>query len=152
MASRSIIDSFIAEPALAVVGVSRSGRGFGNAALRALIEKGYRAYPIHPVLQHVGGIPCFRSFADLPERINAVLVVVPPAQAVSVVREAAAAGIKRVWLQQGAESPWVLRVCEDLGLETVSGECVLMYAKPAGVHRVHRWIHDVFAPPAAVAP
>jgi len=26
-----------------------------------------------------------------------------------------------------------------------------MYTKPAGVHRFHRWIHDVFAPPAAVA-
>jgi uncharacterized protein len=148
----SVIESFIAEPALAVVGVSRSGRGFGNVAVRALTAKGYRIYPIHPVLQRVCGIPCFRSVADLPERINGVLVIVPPAQAVGVVREAAAAGIRRVWLQQGAESPWVLRVCADLGLETVSGECILMYAKPTGVHRMHRWIHDVFAPPAAVAP
>src|SRR5436189_6176632 len=82
MVSRSIIDSFIAEPALAVVGVSRSGRGFGNAAIRALTVKGYRVYPIHPVLPHVCGIPCFRSFAELPARVNAVLVVVPPAQAV----------------------------------------------------------------------
>jgi len=152
MATRSIIDSFVAEPALAVVGVSRSGRGLGNTAVRALTEKGYRVYPIHPALQRVCGIPCFRSFVDLPERVNAVLVVVPPAQAVGVVRDAAAAGIKRVWLQQGAESPWVLHVCEDLGLETVAGECILMYAKPAGVHRVHRWIHDVFAPPAEVHP
>jgi hypothetical protein len=143
------IESFITQHALAVVGVSRSGRGFGNAAVRALTEKGYRVYPIHPTLQQVCGIPCFRSFADLPERVNAVLVVVPPAQAVGVVRDAAAAGIKRVWLQQGAESPWVLRVCADLGLETVSGECILMYTTPTGVHRVHRWIHDVFAAPAS---
>ena len=145
------IQSFIAEPALAIVGVSRSGRGFGNAAVRTLTEKGYRVYPIHPVLPRVNGIPCFRSFADLPERVNGVLVVVPPAQAVGVVRDAAAAGIRRVWLQQGAESPWVLRVCADFGLEAVSGECILMYTKPAGVHRFHRWIHAVFAPPEPVA-
>jgi len=152
MTPRSRIESFIAEPALAVVGVSRSGRGFGNAAVRALAEKGYRVHPVHPVLQRVCGIPCFRSFADLPEPINAALVVVPPSQAVGVVRAAAAAGIRRVWLQQGAESPWVLRVCADLGLETVAGECILMYTKPTGVHRFHRWIHDVFAPPTPVAP
>src|SRR5262249_40946818 len=140
MTPRSRIESFIAEPALAVVGVSRSGRGFGNAAVRALSANGYRVYPVHPSATHVRGLPCVRSFADLPEPINAVLVVVPPAQAVGIVREAAAAGIRRVWLQQGAESPWVLRVCADLGLETVAGECILMYTKPTGVHRLHRWI------------
>jgi predicted CoA-binding protein len=142
---QSAIESFIAEPALAIVGVRRSGRGFGNTALQALTAKGYRVYPVHPTAAFIDGLPCHRSFADLPERVNAVLVVVPPAQAVGVVREAAAAGIRHVWLQQGAESPWVLHVCADLGLQAVSGECILMYTKPSGVHRVHRWLHDVFA-------
>lgn len=143
----SAIDSFISEPALAIVGASRSNRGFGNSALRVLRDNGYRVYPIHPTAAQVSDVECYRRFEELPERVNAVLVVVPNEQAMQVVRDAAAAGIRRVWLQQGAESPELVRLCDELGLETVAGECILMFAKPNGVHRFHRWIHDVFAAP-----
>jgi hypothetical protein len=72
--------------------------------------------------------------------VHAVLVVVPPQQAIEVVRDAAAAGIRHVWLQQGAESPEAVRVGAELGLNVVSGECILMFARPTGIHRAHRWI------------
>ena len=42
MTSKRLIDDFLAQPALAVVGVSRSGKGFGNVAARELRGKGYR--------------------------------------------------------------------------------------------------------------
>jgi predicted CoA-binding protein len=124
-APRSI---FIAQPAMAVVGVSRSGRRFGNTACRELRAHGYRIYPIHPVAHVIDGMRCYQGFEDLPERIDAVLVVVPPTQAVGVVREAAAAGIHDVWLQQGEESPAVLQTCDELGVTCISGECILMRA------------------------
>jgi hypothetical protein len=53
----------------------------------------------------------------------------------NVARDAAAAGIRHVWLQQGAQSPEIVALCDQLGLETVAGECILMFAKPTGVHR-----------------
>ncbi len=140
MTSRTSVDAFLAEPALAIVGMSRSGRKFGNAACRELTSKGYRIYPVHPSADAIDGHPCYRRFADLPERVGAVLVIVPPGAALRVVRDAAAAGIHRVWLQQGAESPDVLDACRTLGLDVVSGECVLMFARPTGVHKAHRWI------------
>ena len=127
-------------PALAIAGVSRSGKGFGVAALRELRRQGYRLYPVHPHADVVDGVRCYPRLSDLPERVGGVLVVVPPEQGFEVVRSAAAAGIRHVWLQQGAESAALLRVCQDLGLDTVSGECVLMYAHPAGIHRAHRWL------------
>jgi predicted CoA-binding protein len=143
MASAAAINAFTSAPALAIVGVSRSGRKFGNLARRELASKGYRVYPIHPSATDIDGVRCYRSFADLPEHVNAVLVVVPPAEARQVVSEAAAAGIHHVWLQQGAESPEVLRVCRELGLDVVSGECILMFAHPTSYHRVHRMIWKV---------
>lgn len=143
MNTRSAIDGFLKQPALALVGLSRSGKKFGNVACRELKAKGYRVYPIHPSADSIDGTRCYSSFSALPEPIDALLVVVPPAQALSVVREAAAAGIHRVWLQQGASSPAVLAACAELGLETVSGECILMYAAPAGVHKFHGWIWRV---------
>ena len=140
MASKASIDAFLAEPAIAVVGVSRSGKGFGNFAARELRRKGYRIYPVNPDADLIDGERCFRSLSGLPEPVRAVLVVVPPERALGVVQEAAAAGITRVWLQQGSQSPKVILMCSELGLETVAGECILMFAQPTGVHKTHKWI------------
>ena len=141
--SRRSIDEFLAQPALALVGVSRSGQKFGNAALRELLAKGYRIYPLHPAMDTVGGVKCYHHFHEMPKDVGGAIVVVPPPEAVSVVRDAAAAGIRRIWLQQGAESPYVLGVCSDLGLDVIAGECILMFARPTGIHRAHQWIAGV---------
>lgn len=145
MTSRASIDAFLAQPALALVGISRSGKKFGNLAFRELVAKGYRVYPIHPAADTIQGARCYQRITDVPEHLDAALVVVPPAEALRAVRQAAAAGIHHVWLQQGAESPEVLDVCRELGLDVVSGECVLMFAKPASYHKVHRWIWQILS-------
>jgi hypothetical protein len=141
--TRASIDAFVSRPALAMVGLSRSGRKFGNLACRELRSKGYRVYPIHPTAEIIDGVRCYRRFADLPEPVETLLIVVPPAQAVRVLREAAAAGIRHVWLQQGAESSEVLQLAHELGLDVVAGQCILMFTKPTSYHRVHRWLWDL---------
>ena len=140
MTSAASVNAFIGQQALALVGMSRTGKKFGNFVRRELESKGYRIYPIHPTADRIDGVRCYATFADLPERVDAALVVVPPDQAIGVVRAAATAGIHHVWLQQGAESPAVLQVCRELGLDVVSGECVLMFAHPASYHRAHRFV------------
>jgi predicted CoA-binding protein len=143
MTSRGAIDAFLEQPAIGIVGVSRSGKGFGNLALRELRRKGYQLSIVNPEADLIEGERCYRHVADLPDSVGALLVVVPPAAAIEVVRAAKARGIRHIWLQQGAESPEVIRVCAELGLETVAGECVLMFAKPTGVHKAHRWVWKV---------
>jgi len=140
MKSRASIEAFLAESTIAVVGVSRSGKGFGNAAARELRRKGYRVYSINPNADLISGERCYRSLAELPEPVRALLVVVPPEHALNVVREAAKVGFTRVWLQQGAESPIVTLACDELGLDVIARECILMFAKPTGVHKAHRFI------------
>ncbi|MBI2835727.1 MAG: CoA-binding protein [Acidobacteria bacterium] len=140
MTSGTALEGFLAERSLALVGASRSSKKFGNLALRELRTKGYRVYPIHPSAHTIDGVQCYSRFADLPEIVDAALVIVPPGAAVSVVRDAAAAGIHHVWLQQGAESPEALKVCRELGMDVVSEQCILMFAHPTGYHKVHRWL------------
>ena len=142
-AKQAAIDAFIAEPVLALMGASRSGRKFGNVALRELRSQGYRVYPVHPVADAIDGVRCFRSLSELPEPAGGVVISLPPDQAVAAVRSAAAAGIHRVWLQQGGASPYLVVTCHELGIEPVVDECILMYAKPHGIHKAHRWLHDV---------
>lgn len=144
MTSRAAIDEFLARPVIALAGASRSGKKFGNIAMRELRARGYRIHPVHPMGGTIDGVPAVTSLAGLSERVEALLVVVPPIAALDVIRDAAGAGIRLVWLQQGAESEHVLRLCHDLGLETIAGECILMHARPTGIHKVHRWIRGAF--------
>ena len=140
MSNMAMIEKFLSQPAMALIGMSRSGKKFGNFAYRELVAKGYKVYAIHPFTNSINGVRCYSSFAELPEPVEAAVIVLPPAQAVAAVRNAAAAGVRRVWLQQGAESPDVLKVCLELGLEVICGECILMFARPTGVHKAHHWL------------
>ncbi len=139
MTSKRAVDDFLAQECLAVVGVSRSGKGFGNATFRELQANGYRVIPVHPDASAIQGVPCSRTLAALPEPAGGVVIVVPPDQTEIVVRDAATAGIRRVWMQHGSSSPRALRFCAENGIDAVHGECILMFlrAGPA-IHRFHR--------------
>ena len=143
MTSLKSIEAFLDNPSLAVVGVSRTGRGFGAAAWRRLRAQGYRVYPVNWSAPVVDGVRCSATFGELPERVNAALIVVPPPQAVDVIRDAAAAGIRHVWLQQGSESLEAITLGAELGLDVVAGECILMFARQTGIHRAHQWLWQI---------
>ncbi len=139
--SRAAIDDFLAQRTLAVVGVSRSRKKFGNVIYRALKEKGYRVFPVNPNAEEVEGDRCWPSLSGLPEAVGGVVVVVPPGETEKVARDCAEAGIRRVWMQQGAQSPDAVAFCRKEGLSAVDGACILMFAEPVtSIHRVHRWI------------
>ena len=131
------IQDFVACRSIAVVGASRGGKKFGNAAAKELQTRGYQVFIIHPEAQEIDGQPCYPNLSALRGQIDAVLISVPAAQAAAVMREAASLGIRHVWLQQGAESPELLALGEELGLSLVSKKCVLMYAPP--VKSYHGW-------------
>jgi predicted CoA-binding protein len=140
MTTQASVDGFLKQSTLALAGLSRSGMKFGNAVLRDLTGKGYDILPVHPEAVEIGGVRCYPSLADLPKKVGGLVLVVPPAQTEALVREAHAAGIGRVWMQQGAESAKAIRYCEEVGIEVVHGECIMMHAKPTGIHKVHRWL------------
>ena len=141
MVNRAAIDDFIAQRKLAVVGVSRTGKKFGNRAYLELKGKGYSVYPINPNAAVIEGDRCYSSLNALPEPVDGVVVVVPPAETEKVVQDAAKAGIRRVWMQQGAASDEAVRFCEEQGISVVHGHCILMFAEPVtSFHRFHRWV------------
>jgi predicted CoA-binding protein len=141
LATRAAVNDFLAQRRLAVVGVSRGGNKFGNAAFKELKAKGYQVIPVNPHAEVVEGELSYPSLSALPEPADGVLIVVPPDETEKVVRDAAEAGIPRVWMQQGSESVAAIRFCEEQGISAVHGECILMFAEPAAFyHRLHRWV------------
>jgi len=145
MNSKKLVDEFLAQKKIAVVGVSRKKTKFGNAIYRELKQKGYAVFPINPNIKEYEGVICYPDLYSLPEKIDAVVINVPPAQAEKVVKEAKETGITKVFLQQGSQSETAVKYCEENGIDCVSNECILMFAQPAAfIHRAHKWVWGVF--------
>jgi len=141
MTSKAAVNGFLAQRTWAVAGASRTDQKFGNMAYRELKARGNRLLPVHPSAESIEGDRCYASLKALPEPAGVVLVVTPPAQTEQVVQDAAAADIRRVWMQQGAESEAAIRFCQERGIEVVHGECIMMFVPEAGFgHRMHRWV------------
>jgi len=144
MTSKKAVQEFLAQETLAVVGASRDKNKFGNRVFKDLIRKGYKTYAVNPHAQEIEGQPCYPDLKALPEKVDGVVFVVPPAETEKVLREAAELGIPRVWMQQGSESDAAVRYAEEQGMSVVDGECILMFAEPAEFyHRMHRWAWGV---------
>ncbi len=133
------IQEFVEGKRIAIVGVSRGGKKFGNIAYRELQKRGYQVFAVHPDVTQIEGEPCYPDLASLRGRVDGGVVCVPGKQGEKVLRQAAENGMHRVWIQQGGESPELLALAKQLGLQAVSGRCILMYAQPVqGFHRWHR--------------
>lgn len=72
---QSTIDDFLAQKRIAVVGVSRQGKKFGNWAYKELRAKGYEVYPINPTASEVEGDRCYPALSALPVTVDGVLTV-----------------------------------------------------------------------------
>jgi predicted CoA-binding protein len=141
MNTKKGVEDFLAHKHLAVVGVSRSGKDFSNTAYRELKQKGYRLVPVNPYADSLEGERCFRRLTDIPDKPEGAVVITNSAQTESVVRDAAEAGIRHLWIQQGCQSAGALELARQKGLSVVSGECILMFAEPvASFHCFHRWV------------
>lgn len=140
MATRPAVEQFLAQKSIALAGASRGGKKFGNTIHKELARKGYDVTLVHPAAAEIGGQKCYAAVTDVPHNIGGLVLVVPPDQSEGLVKQAAAAGIRNVWMQQGSESPPAVHFCRENGINEVHGECILMFAQPTGFHKLHKWI------------
>ncbi|HCY40866.1 MAG TPA: CoA-binding protein [Prolixibacteraceae bacterium] len=140
-----LIDNFISAKNIAVVGMSRSGKKFGNMAVKELKDKGYEIFPVHPEAKEIDGLTCYPDLKSLSGKVDGVWISIPPKNVLPVLEEAAQIGLKNIWLQQGAWSKEVQETIDKLQLPVVSKKCILMYAPPVkSVHKFHRTIVGIF--------
>ena len=81
---------------------------------------------MNPGRQTVDGDPCYPSLGDLPEPPVLVDVVVPPRVTLEVLRQCAALGLTRVWLQPGSEDDGVLAFAAAHGLMVRADDCIMV--------------------------
>jgi predicted CoA-binding protein len=110
----------------AVVGASRDPQKYGFQVYKDLRNAGYQVYPINPNADEILGDKCYPSLEILPRTPDVVDVVVPPNVTEHVVESCKRLGITKVWLQPGSESERAIKFCEENGVQTVHGVCVMI--------------------------
>ncbi len=121
------IEEFLKSAAFGVVGASADRSKYGNRVLRCYQQHGLTAIPVNPKEEVIEGARCVASVLDLPPEVASISVITPPAVTELVAEQAAAKGIKNVWMQPGAESPQAIATCREHGINVVAdGNCILV--------------------------
>jgi predicted CoA-binding protein len=136
---------FLSSRRVAVVGLSRNPRDFSRVLDAALRKHGIEVVPVHPEAVEVDGRPCFARVGDISPPVEGALLLVPPAQAESVVRDCLDAGVRRIWFHRGggrgSSSPEALALCAERGVNPVANLCPFMVLPGVGwPHRLHGWL------------
>lgn len=135
------VEQFINLRTIAVVGVSRNPKKFGNHIYKEMKKKGYEIYPVNSNTDEVEGERCYRSISDLPDSVGGVIINIPADKGKEILLQTKAKGIKNVWLQQGSSSKELVAYCIENNLNYVNNECIFMFAKPVeSFHKFHRFI------------
>ncbi len=123
----SKVDSFFTSNSFAVVGATPRTQKFGYKVFKRLQKLGKRVFPIHPKASEIEGEKVYASLAELPEIPEAVNIIVPHTVTEKTVRQCKELGIKKVWIQPGAESDDAISFCNENGIDLVYNDCVLVH-------------------------
>jgi hypothetical protein len=114
---------------IAVVGASNDPSKYGNIIVKNLMGHGYQVLPVNPKEATIAGLPAFRSLAEVPKPVDIVDVVTPPAVTRHVMKDAAAAGVGLVWLQDGSFDDAVMDDAAVAPFKTVHHACIMVVAR-----------------------
>ena len=121
------IRRFLEARAFGVVGASADRAKYGNKVLRCYLQHGRTVVPVNPRRTAIEGVACVTGLAGLPPEVTSLSIITQPAVTEAVVEEAARRGIRRLWMQPGAESPAALAACRGHGIEAIAdGSCILV--------------------------
>ncbi len=144
MTEQKNIEKFFQQRDVAVFGVSRSCKKFGNSILKDLKVKGWNVYPVNPNAGEIEGNKCYSDADSLPDEVKAAVLCIKPVETEKAVIQLHRKGITNIWMQQGAESAEAIKYCEENGINCIYDQCIMMFSEPvASIHKFHRWINKI---------
>lgn len=120
------IETFLKAEAFGVVGASEDRSKYGNKVLRCYLQNKKTAIPVNPKVAVVEGIATVASVADLPDNVQSISVITPPAVTEKVVEAAIVRGITNIWMQPGAESEAAVAACKAAGVNVIADHSCLL--------------------------
>ncbi len=145
MSKKQSITEFLAPKKLAIAGVSANTKKFGYAIFNELRQKGYDICPIHPSLEELEGVKCYKSVIDIPTDYEKLFIVTPKDVTNEILKQASEKGIKHVWVQQTSGTKETNHIAKEKGIELIDKECIFMFAEPVkSIHKFHKAIWKLF--------
>jgi hypothetical protein len=139
------IQDFFKSKTVAIIGASRNKDSFSRMIINELVNKGYTVFPVNPNEDEIADLKAYRSIAQLPDAIDAAYIVNRKEIAINLALEAAAKGIKKIWIHVKCNSPEIELLIQEYGVKVIAGECFFMWAKPVkSIHRLHKLVRSIF--------
>lgn len=147
-ASLEIIEDFLGQKRIAMVGVSRDPANFSVKLFEELTRRGYDVVPVNPNTTELQGRRCLAHVQDIQPPVEGVLLMTSPEATETVVKDCAEADIRRVWMYRatgkGSVSAKAVAFCQEKGIRVVPGQCPFMFLpETAGFHRFHGFIRKI---------
>jgi predicted CoA-binding protein len=146
----TLVQDFLAQEKIAVVGVSDKRETGCNLAYRKFKESGYAVSAVNPRLTSFEGDPCYPDLKSIPEKPDAVFILTNPKVSEEVVQQCVDLGIQRVWMHclmgtkpglaasMTSVSQDAVRMCRENGIEVIPGTCPNQFLKPDFGHTLMR--------------
>ncbi len=128
MSTRALIEQILDQRRFAVSGASRSPEKYGYKVYKTLKAAGYTVYPVNPNAETIDGDPCYPTLDNIPDTIDCVVTITPPAVTEEIVRAAGHLKIPYVWMQPGSESTVAFNLARSNSMQIVSGGPCIMVA------------------------
>ena len=152
----TLVQDFLAQKRIAVVGVSDRRDTGCNLAYRKFKENGYTVYAINPRITTFEGDPCYPDLKSTPETAQAVFILARPEVTVQVVQQCVELGIKRVWMHcllgtrpglgagMTSVSTAAVRLFRENGISVIPGSCPNQFLKADFGHGMMRVMFRTF--------
>lgn len=152
----NLVQDFLAQKKIAVVGVSDKRETGCNEAYKRFKQNGYQVYAVNPRMSTYDSQPCYADLESIPEKVDAVFILASPKVTEQVVQQCVGLGVKHVWmhclmgtkpgLQVGASSvsQSAVEMCNANGIAVIPGACPNQFLKPDFGHSMMRGMWRLF--------
>lgn len=146
----SLVQDFLAQSSIAVVGVSDKRETGCNLAYKKFKANGYRVYAVNPRISTYEGEPCYPDLYSIPEKLGAVFLMTSPKITEGVVQQCVDLGIGHVWMHcmlgtkpglfpsQTSVSAAAVEQCRAHGIAVIPGACPNQFLDPDFFHGAMR--------------
>lgn len=148
----TLVQDFLAQKKIAVVGVSDKRETGCNQGYRKFKQAGYAVSAVNPRLTSFEGDPCYPDLKSIPEKPDAVFILANPKITEQIVQQCVDLGVKRVWMHclmgtkpglaasMTSVSPEAVRMCRENGITVIPGSCPNQFLEPDFGHSMMRVI------------
>lgn len=151
-----LVQDFLAQEKIAVVGVSDKRETGCNLAYRKFKQAGHAVSAVNPRLTTFEGDPCYPDLKSIPEKPDAVFILTNPKVTEGIVQQCIDLGIQRVWMHclmgtkpglaagMTSVSQAAVHMCRENGITVIPGACPNQFLKPDFGHAMMRVMFRTF--------